>query len=481
MQLKRERAMRTEGMAIEPGASRSEAEASTQEIARSLAGGDRVYSDYMKEFEERLDIGFLPDSESAAGSGEDSDRIGWSVAAVSVLLHTGAYVTFTFVREELVHAEHLSVQLPYVLVVSAALSIVLALLGDARARMVILFFRFVLTFAASYAMEAEIGPHLLLLMSVTLEAGLLLPTAAGATSGAVAIALAVASRSAPVSAWSVTVEAAGGDDLIVLALAPAVVLAAAVVLQLMGTRHRRQRARLSRLDASIDQLTKANVGFQDYAVLTDIEARENERKRISSDIHDVVGHSMTNIIMIARLARRLTRSDPAQLESALDSVLEQAQTALDETRYALRALRRADDPSFVRGPKGVFRLARNFEQATGVRVSVNFANAHWRADSPVDTVIYHAVQEGLTNAFRHGRASAVQLTFWREDEVITVTVDDDGRGPVDFEPGMGLQGLAERARSVGGSLYWHSDGRGFRLRVTLPLGETRKQQGNLRE
>ena len=225
---------------------------------------------------------------------------------------------------------------------------------------------------------------------------------------------------------------------------------------------------LRRLDGAVSQLTSANIGFQRYARDVEIRSIDEERKRITREIHDTTGYAFVNINMLIGGALSVDRVDPQEMRQLLELAREQAQRALSETRVALRDLRKIDAQA-TRGLTAIRRLADAFERATGVRVLVEFGNVTGFSDLRHDETIYSFVQEGITNAFRHGRATRIKVLFWDSGDCLTVHVWDNGIGcpqPVD---GIGLSGMKERVHELHGTMSAMNTDDGFEVCMRIPL------------
>lgn len=229
-----------------------------------------------------------------------------------------------------------------------------------------------------------------------------------------------------------------------------------------------ERRTASRLDQAVRQLTEANLGFQKVASAVREQSAEDERKRISREIHDSIGYALTNLIMMMEAAIRLAPEEDIRLRDLLARAREEAQLGLNETRRALRMLR-AITQDEVRALSAIQRLVTIFRQSTGVEVQVNYCNAPQSFGMEADQTIYRMVQEGLTNAFHHGRATLIRLQFWQEPNAIRVILWDNGSGGEDVTEGIGLSGMRERIEHVGGTLRFGRVVNGFELSAWIPL------------
>ena len=200
-----------------------------------------------------------------------------------------------------------------------------------------------------------------------------------------------------------------------------------------------------------------------------------ERTRIAREMHDVVAHSLSVMVVQAEAAEAMLDVDPERARRPLIAVQETGRSALGELRRMLGALREIGEDGAPLAPQpglaGVGELVEHV-RAAGLLVSVRVEGDERPLPSGVDLSAYRIVQEGLTNALKHaGPARAEVLVRYGERE-LELSVSDDGRGhdPQSNGGGHGLVGMRERVALYGGELEAgpRPDG-GFRLRARLPL------------
>ncbi|MDT8303435.1 MAG: sensor histidine kinase, partial [Sedimentisphaerales bacterium] len=221
------------------------------------------------------------------------------------------------------------------------------------------------------------------------------------------------------------------------------------------------------LQKSVSSLVEANVAGQRYAATIEDESVEAERNRITREIHDSLGYTLTNIVMLMEAAKDLAETDRERLDEFLDFARGQALDGLAETRRTLREYRAIAQPE-LNIITAVNRLVRMVNATTSVAVKVDYSNILWTFGNTIDEVLYRVVQEGLTNAIRHGNATRVDVLFWCDAQRIHLTVRDNGRGGANIIDGIGLSGMRERLRGLGGELTTNSSPKGFRLAVEIP-------------
>lgn len=234
-----------------------------------------------------------------------------------------------------------------------------------------------------------------------------------------------------------------------------------------------------RLDRAYQKVVDANLDFQTYALFAREEAVEKERRRLAGELHDIIGYSLTNVIMLIQAAQ-IGKGDSEQTHAILEKARLHADESLREARQAL-AILRTEQTDRPRGANLFLKLTKTFQEVTGIAINIDFANMPPLLPVGTEKILYRLIQEGLTNAFRHGRASEVTISFWYEDGKITVRIRDNGRGDTNeahqvdetnFEhPGIGLAGLREQVEQQGGQFKAGPITGGFILEATIPLQE----------
>lgn len=211
-----------------------------------------------------------------------------------------------------------------------------------------------------------------------------------------------------------------------------------VVKQLIGYNHRLRQAQA--------ELARAAVA--------------EERLRFSRDLHELLGHTLTLIVVKAQVVRRLAEQEPAAAAAAAVDIEQIGRQALTEVREAVTGYR---ERAFATELDG----ARSAMADAGIEVSVETVGTPL---PPVaDSVFGWAVREGATNVIRHSGARHCAIVVRREGDAASLEIRDDGRGGKPSATGNGLHGLRERLAAAGGTLSAApAPGGGFALVATLP-------------
>jgi len=233
--------------------------------------------------------------------------------------------------------------------------------------------------------------------------------------------------------------------------------------------------RQQHLSSTIDHLTVANVGFQ--RVVQDIaeKTKQEERERITRDIHDSIGYTVSNLIVMLDAATGLVRSDPDRAVEIMQSARTQADRGHAEIRRALHILRTLQDTD-IYGLRNLDRITSAFSDATGVDVTVDFGNLKHRYDGMIESAIYRFVQEGMANAFRHGKATRIETRMFQTEREIVVSVEDNGVGAEKIVEGIGIVGMRERLSQVDGTISFENNSQGFRITARIPSNNEREDQ-----
>jgi signal transduction histidine kinase len=199
-----------------------------------------------------------------------------------------------------------------------------------------------------------------------------------------------------------------------------------------------------------------------------------ERRRIAREMHDVVAHSVSTMVIQAGGARRILARDPQRAIDAATLIERTGREALTEMRHLLGVLHAGERPAALAPQPTLHELGALLERsrAAGLPVELHVAGEPRELSAGVDLAAYRVVQEALTNALKHGGGHA-EVRVGYADEQLTVTVSDRGDGtprPRGEGGGHGLVGMRERVRVIGGELLaGPRAGGGFEVDARLPL------------
>jgi signal transduction histidine kinase len=195
-----------------------------------------------------------------------------------------------------------------------------------------------------------------------------------------------------------------------------------------------------------------------------------ERQRLAREMHDVLAHSLSGLVLNLEGARLLAdrdRGDP-KVGDAIERAHRLARTGLEEARRAIGMLRDDDLP----GPERLADLASAFEGDTGIVCALQATGDARDLGSDGGLVLYRVAQEALTNVRKHTAAQRVDMRLDYDSAGTRLVIEDVGRAgdrpPPGDGTGYGLTGMRERAELIGGTLTAVPTERGFRVDVWVP-------------
>lgn len=221
---------------------------------------------------------------------------------------------------------------------------------------------------------------------------------------------------------------------------------------------------IEKLRGENNRLAQSLVDSNEYIRQSEYTFKLEERNRLSQDIHDGIGHSMTGALIQMEAAKRLQASDPARSAELLQNAIAISKDGIDNIRQVLR------DTKPLAEQLGLNRLRLfidEFGTTRGLRTALTFEGEierieplHWR-------IIHQNVTEALTNAAKYAEATAVSVHIEVLNTMIKARVADNGAGAAKVIKGLGIAGMEERAATVGGKVI--VDGSiGFSVTTLLP-------------
>ena len=224
-------------------------------------------------------------------------------------------------------------------------------------------------------------------------------------------------------------------------------------------RARRQAASLARRNEALQQQAE--------------QAAAAERTRIARELHDIIAHHLSVVVLQAAGARASGKA----ADAALEKIEHSGRQALAETRRLLGVLRDTGEEAGLTPQPGIGELdaLAASVRAAGLPVNLVISGDHTALPAAVDVSVYRIVQEALTNVLKHAGPARADVTIGCTDGAVTIEITDDGAGePGERDPagGHGLAGMRERVAIFGGELRaGPRPGGGFAVRARLPLGD----------
>lgn len=226
---------------------------------------------------------------------------------------------------------------------------------------------------------------------------------------------------------------------------------------------------------SREQLLQANTQLRRYALRIEDQATLQERNRIAREIHDALGHTLTAQSIQLENAQLFLPPEAEKAASFLSEARHLGTRALQEVRRSISTLRA--DPLQGQTLEGAIAQAvTQFQQTTGIQPDYSFYLSQ-PLPLEISTALYRILQESLTNIYKHGQATKVNIQLHTKVghmqlQQVQLQIEDNGEGfnPEGNTTGFGLQGMRERTAALGGQFFLTSHpGQGCRITVIVPL------------
>jgi signal transduction histidine kinase len=208
------------------------------------------------------------------------------------------------------------------------------------------------------------------------------------------------------------------------------------------------------------------------------EAALAERQRVARELHDVLAHSLSALVLQLDAARLLAEREATspQLAETIDRAHHLARVGLDESRRSVGMLR-GDE---LIGPERLGALADEFERDSGTACELIVTGIAADLDIDVRLTLFRVAQEALTNIRKHARADRVEMRLHYDEAGTRLSVEDEAvscehtmhHPPVAVTAGYGLAGMGERAELLGGAFTAERTNRGFRVELWVPEGRS---------
>jgi signal transduction histidine kinase len=400
------------------------------------------------------------------------------VPAVSCVLHALAFLQFALHRDLYGLPADWTRDYTLLLLVSLLLAAVIHVLPSPRVRIAVVVVRTVVFFVLGLPFGGFLDIRYMLMFSLLLDLNSCFSFPANAVLSSVVMASTTAFL-LPLSAFSRVMPAPGLLDWSTFFLFGASFAGLLMLLRRTSDLLGESRTRTRFLDEAIAKLMSSSRDYLEYAARVQRESTEQERIRITLELHDVVGQAFTNIFAMMDASLKHPAGSREEAQELHAWVKEQAQKGLKETRailYQLRSIRERE----LSGIQAIKNLVDTFSFSTKMQIRVEWGNLPWELGPELDQILYRVIQESLVNSFRHGNATEIQLHFWVSEEELSVDIQDNGTGPgpasserggggqAGAGKGIGQESMESRVAAVGGMITFGANGRGYNVHLSFP-------------
>ena len=229
------------------------------------------------------------------------------------------------------------------------------------------------------------------------------------------------------------------------------------------------KKRLDQLDQANEMLVSSNINLQMMVLGEKNRAVQNERRRIAREFHDTAACMFINSLSLLETYRLRAQNHQAPSIEPIVESCELIRQGFWDIRKTISFLRMNTVQPIV-GIHGIKGLVEIFQRSTGINVLLDYGDIPATLDYQIEETLFRAVQEGLSNAIRHGRAKEVRVHFQTCHQGLQLSIKDNGAGTSHAIDGFGLSGMRERVDALGGTFRTYSSPNcGFVLLIWVPL------------
>lgn len=217
----------------------------------------------------------------------------------------------------------------------------------------------------------------------------------------------------------------------------------------------------------IEENEKQRQVLEQYAKQVEKITLLEERNRLSRELHDTVGHTLTSVIVGLDAVSYLIREEPEEALQNVTQLKSISREGLEEVRRQIHHISPLKEEDSISNQ--LKRIADEFSLSTGTKIKLEVNGTDTSVHPQVSIILVRCLQESLTNAVRHGKADHIDVRFVSEPHQLTLTIQDNGSGMDDVVYGFGLSSMRERIETFQGTLEIESiKGNGTTVVCQLP-------------
>lgn len=228
-----------------------------------------------------------------------------------------------------------------------------------------------------------------------------------------------------------------------------------------------QRGTIEEINELYHEIQTANEQLQEYASMTERMTQTRERNRLAREIHDTLGHTLTGIAAGLDACMALIDSNPEQTKQQLKLLSEVSREGIKDIRRSVNELR-PDALDRLSLDAAIRKMIIDMSNTSHVKIYFSTEEKHLKFDEDEENAIYRVIQESLTNAVRHGKATEIWITLKRQDGEIELCIRDNGIGAKEIKSGFGTKHIRERIEMLHGTVQFDGSS-GFTVTAKIPI------------
>lgn len=230
---------------------------------------------------------------------------------------------------------------------------------------------------------------------------------------------------------------------------------------------REQRGRFDEVSHLYEELRDANEQLKEYASMAEKMAQTRERNRLAREIHDTLGHTLTGISAGLDACLATIDTAPEQTKKQLEILGGVTRKGIKEVRQSVNELR-PDALTRLNLKNAIESMVKEMNAVADAQIDFSCNMDEFCFDADEETAIYRVIQEGITNALRHGCASKIMITVRRQEDDIYILIVDNGMGCENIKHGFGTKHILERIGMLGGTVSFDGSN-GFTIDAKIPI------------
>lgn len=228
-----------------------------------------------------------------------------------------------------------------------------------------------------------------------------------------------------------------------------------------------QKNRIEEVNEWYKQLQSANEQLREYHKVVEKMVETRERNRVAREIHDTLGHTLTGVSAGVDACIELLEIDPNQTKKQLEIIAKAVRGGIKEVRRSVSELR-VDGLEHTRLDEAIKTMIEDMNSLTGVEVQFQSEVHPFSFSQDEENVIYRIIQEGMTNAVRHGKATKIFIHAKKIGGVLYLHIKDNGKGCGNIKKGFGTKHMKERVEMLGGIISFDGSD-GFLIDAQIPI------------
>ncbi|MBN2221469.1 MAG: sensor histidine kinase [Vallitaleaceae bacterium] len=224
-----------------------------------------------------------------------------------------------------------------------------------------------------------------------------------------------------------------------------------------------------KLSETASELKMAYIQLEGYTQTMEENAKMKERNRLAREIHDILGHSLTSIIIGLEACVAIIGFEPEIAKKQLANILDLSRKGLEDVRRSVRELK-VDVISRSELIPAIVAMIKDVNDCTPVHIDLKINGKVLKLKEDEEQTVYRIIQESITNAIRHGKATQINVHMAFLQHLVKIRVEDNGRGCTSVDSGFGLNHMKERVALLNGRFEYETKPlEGFEIRVEIPV------------